>query len=64
MIKEKPKAPTSTKRRSHSYKTIRRRVPLRAADARHSVKNILEWNSYLPSDCVRTMVRMGWDYTT
>jgi hypothetical protein len=39
-------------------------VPLRAADARRSVKNILQWNGYLPSDCVRTMVRMGWDYTT
>ena len=39
-------------------------VPLRAADARRSVKNILEWNAYLPADCVKTMVRMGWDYTT
>jgi hypothetical protein len=39
-------------------------VPLRAADARRSVKNILQWNSYLPANCVRTMVRMGWDYTT
>jgi hypothetical protein len=39
-------------------------VPLRAADAKRSVKNILEWNCYLPVDCVRTMVRMGWDYTT
>jgi hypothetical protein len=39
-------------------------VPLRAADARRSVKNILQWNCYLPCDCVRTMVRMGWDYTT
>jgi hypothetical protein len=39
-------------------------VPLRAADAKRSVKNILQWNSYLPTDCVRTMVRMGWDYTT
>ena len=39
-------------------------VPLRAADARRSVENILQWNSYLPADCVRTMVRMGWDYTT
>ena len=39
-------------------------VPLRSADAKRSVKNILEWNSYLPADCVRTMVRMGWDYTT
>ena len=39
-------------------------VPLRAADAKRSVKNITTWNTYLPSDCVRTMVRMGWDYTT
>jgi hypothetical protein len=39
-------------------------IPLRAADAKRSVQNILEWNAYLPSDCVRTMVRMGWDYTT
>ena len=39
-------------------------VPLRAADAKRSVENILRWNSYLPTDCVRTMVRMGWDYTT
>ena len=39
-------------------------VPLRAADAKRSVKNILQWNCYLPANCVRTMVRMGWDYTT
>jgi hypothetical protein len=39
-------------------------IPLRAADAKRSVENILKWNSYLPADCVRTMVRMGWDYTT
>jgi hypothetical protein len=39
-------------------------IPLRAADAKRSVKNILQWNCYLPADCVRTMVRMGWDYTT
>jgi hypothetical protein len=39
-------------------------VPLRTADAKRSVNNILQWNSYLPANCVRTMVRMGWDYTT
>ena len=38
--------------------------PLRAADAKRSVKNILQWNSFLPTQCVRSMVRMGWDYTT
>ena len=42
----------------------RSRIPPRAADARRSVKNILDWNSYLPVDCVRTMVKMGWDYKT
>jgi hypothetical protein len=46
----------------HGKETIH--IPLRAADAKRSVKNILQWNCYLPPDCVRTMVRMGWDYTT
>jgi hypothetical protein len=39
-------------------------VPLCAADAARSAKNISLWNSYLPTACVRTMIRMGWDYTT
>jgi hypothetical protein len=39
-------------------------LPLRAAAARRSVQNILQWNSYLPPACVKTMVRLGWDYTT
>jgi len=64
MIKKKPKTQTSTRQGLLSHKSNRCRVPVRAADAKNSVKNILLWNSYLPSDCVRTMVRMGWDYTT
>ena len=48
--------------RSHNKQLVH--IPLRAADARRSVENILRWNSYLPAECVRTMVRMGWDYTT
>lgn len=39
-------------------------VPLCKSDARRSLRNILNWNSYLPTDCVRMMVSMGWDYTT
>jgi hypothetical protein len=39
-------------------------VPLSAACAARSAKNIAEWNSYLPAACVREMIRMGWDYTT
>ena len=39
-------------------------VPLSREDAKRSAKNIARWNSYLPAACVRTMVQMGWDYTT
>jgi hypothetical protein len=39
-------------------------VPLRVADSKRSVENILLWNSHLSTACVRTMVRMGWDYAT
>ena len=55
---------SATLGRSRSHEKAYRHVPLRAADAKRSVENILRWNSYLPTDCVRTMVRMGWDYTT
>jgi hypothetical protein len=36
----------------------------RATDIAHSEENILRWMSYLPEDCIRTMVLMGWDITT
>jgi hypothetical protein len=29
-----------------------------------SVYNISVWRSYLPSDCVDAMIRMGWNYST
>jgi hypothetical protein len=29
-----------------------------------SVGNIRLWRSYLPEDCVNTMIKMGWDQTT
>jgi len=32
--------------------------------AARSAENIMRWRSYLPEDCVTTMVRMGWDQTT
>jgi hypothetical protein len=34
------------------------------ADVARSEENILKWMSYLPEDCVRTMIHMGWDVTT
>jgi hypothetical protein len=34
------------------------------ADIAHSEENILLWMSFLPEDCIRTMVLMGWDIST
>jgi hypothetical protein len=36
---------------------------VRSDDAR-SENNILQWMSYLPEDCIKTMIQMGWDITT
>jgi hypothetical protein len=33
-------------------------------DVARSEENILQWMSYLPEDCIRTMIDMGWDVTT
>jgi hypothetical protein len=38
-------------------------LEVRTDDAR-SENNILQWMSYLPEDCIRTMIQMGWDITT
>jgi hypothetical protein len=32
-----------------------------AADEARSLQNIALWKSYLPADCVETMIAMGWD---
>jgi hypothetical protein len=34
------------------------------ADIARSENNILQWMSYLPEDCIKTMIAMGWDVTT
>jgi hypothetical protein len=34
------------------------------AEIARSEDNILRWMSYLPEDCVRSMIQMGWDLTT
>lgn len=51
-------------RRDLDQESLLCHVPLSREDARRSAKNIARWNSYLPAACVRTMVQMGWDYTT
>lgn len=40
-------------------------IDARAEDGiRRSEDNILQWMSYLPEDCIRTMILMGWDVST
>ena len=34
------------------------------ADTARSDRNMLQWMSYLPEDCIRSMIAMGWDVTT
>jgi hypothetical protein len=34
------------------------------ADVARSERNILRWMAYLPADCIKTMIQMGWDVTT
>ena len=34
------------------------------AEVARSEENILQWMAYLPEDCIRTMIAMGWDVTT
>lgn len=37
---------------------------LQAYDAARSQQNIAQWSSYLPDDCVKAMISMGWDVST
>jgi hypothetical protein len=39
-------------------------VPVNGTAAARSDENISQWNSYLPADCVKTMIEMGWHATT
>ncbi len=38
--------------------------PTLAGYSMRAVANVAAWRSYLPSDCVNTMIEMGWDRTT
>ncbi|MEP6885729.1 MAG: hypothetical protein ABJC66_13360 [Gammaproteobacteria bacterium] len=39
-------------------------TPMQACDAARSRQNIEQWSSYLPADCVKAMISMGWDVNT
>jgi hypothetical protein len=41
-----------------------RELPLTDAERTHSVSNVRQWRSYLPAECVNSMVAMGWDLST
>jgi hypothetical protein len=43
---------------------VEARVNDNDAEIARSEDNILRWMSYLPEDCVRSMIQMGWDLTT
>jgi len=39
-------------------------VPATDADAARSKENISKWSAYLPAECAKTMIEMGWDVST
>jgi hypothetical protein len=39
-------------------------APVTDADTARSKENIAQWKTYLPEDCAKTMIEMGWDVTT
>ena len=40
------------------------REPTFGVNSMRSVRNIRLWRTYLPEDCVNTMIKMGWEQTT
>jgi hypothetical protein len=38
--------------------------PRNDADVARSQTNIQQWLEYLPEDCIKSTIRMGWDVTT
>jgi len=39
-------------------------ITKRPTDIERSERNVRLWRSYLPPECVNTMISMGWDKTT
>jgi hypothetical protein len=46
------------------YATENATRKIRVDSSVRSAGNIKLWNSYLPYDCVDTMIKLGWDRTT
>ena len=47
---------------SHGAKEINEREG--TDDAARAAHNISQWTSYLPPDCIKEMIAMGWHRTT
>lgn len=44
--------------------TTRTEVDLTEADYERVAKAVRQWQIYLPRECVESMIRMGWHFTT
>jgi hypothetical protein len=44
--------------------TLPTAAPPADAETARWAKNIFLWSSYLPHDCVQSMIRMGWHHST
>lgn len=57
----------SALQRSRASNAVDLSLPRETPDAKPSARaqaNVAIWRSYLPADCVDTMIRMGWHETT
>jgi|HubBroStandDraft_1064217.scaffolds.fasta_scaffold03338_11 hypothetical protein len=56
--------PTEVESRPVSDGTTEINEEAGAEDAARAAQNISQWTSYLPPDCIKAMIAMGWDRTT
>jgi hypothetical protein len=59
-----PSEPVETSARQTSDGAAEINENVGAEDAARAAQNILQWTSYLPPECIKTMITMGWDRTT
>ena len=66
MTTELTPLPVATADEFREYATLNNQLEfsIQGTEDTRPINNVLEWNTYLPSNCVATMVSMGWHYTT
>ena len=64
----KTDARSSEPTRAESHRTVDGATDINQGvdteDGARAADNISQWTSYLPPDCVKAMIAMGWDRTT